>query len=107
MVDQKSPSAFLFAGMNTDSTQDSREEIILSVDFEGQIVIFFNDGSNVLRGSCVYRTGILTPDIFFEPFLVWDLNVKTIRKSLRHGVLNLKFLRRLETPERISLSRLK
>ena len=107
MVDEESSSTLLFAGMDTNSAQNGREEIVTSVELESQTVIFSNDRCNVLGGTGVNRAGILTPDIFFKPFLVGDLDAKAIGKSLVHGILNLKIFMRLETPERKSLSLLK
>ena len=107
MIDKKTPSALLFARVDTDSTQYIGKEVVGPVEFEGKAVIPFSNGMDVLRGAGVDRAGILAPDILFEPVLVRDLNMEAISSKSVHGVLNLKALRSLETPSRISLRRLK
>jgi hypothetical protein len=64
--------------VNTNSTQDGREEVIHAVEFEGQVVILFPNCRDVLGGTGVDRTGAFTTDILFEPALVRDLDAKPI-----------------------------
>jgi len=94
-------STLFFAGMDANSAQNSRKEIISSVQSEGNVIIPFTDGRNVLRGAGIDRAGILTPDVLLKPSTVRKFNLKAF-----HGVLG-DILRKLTTPARNSLTRLK
>ena len=93
-------SALFFAGMDANSAQKSRKEIISSVQFEGNIIILFTDCRNVLRGAGIYRAGILTPDVILKPPPVRKLNMKAF-----HGTFGGNILKKWTTPARNSLRR--
>lgn len=93
--------------MDTNTAQNSGEEVIPPVKLKGQIVILFSDCRDVLGSTGIHRASIFAADVFFKPTLIRNLDMKSIHKRSIHNVLNLEALRKLETPERISLRRLK
>jgi hypothetical protein len=106
-IDENSSSALLLTRVDADPTQNGWKEIIPPVQFEGEIIILVPDGRDILGSPGVHRTGILTPDVFFKPSLIGDPNMKAVGRGFLHGTFTLRVLRRLETPERNSLSRVK
>ncbi len=78
MIDENSSPALLLTGVNANPPQYGREEIVLSVDLEGKIVVAFHDGRDILRRSGVDRAGVLTADLLFEPALIRNYNAKPI-----------------------------
>ena len=96
-----------FTGMDTDSSQDGGKEIIAPVEFIGTVVIFIDNGCDVLGSTGIDRAGIFTPDILLEPALVRDLDMKATLRGSAHGTFDLNVLTSFETPSRISLRRLK
>jgi hypothetical protein len=63
--------------MDTDSTQDSREEIIFPIDFEGVVIISAENSGDILRSTGIDRTGMLASDILFKPVRICNPYAKS------------------------------
>jgi hypothetical protein len=56
--------------VDTDTAQDSGEEVIAPVKLKGQIIIIFSDCRDVLGSTGIHGAGIFTADVFFKPTLI-------------------------------------